>query len=124
MYCLVSSQCLITVAVIIFKVITRNASHRIVKFAFDLATKYGRKKVTLVHKANIMKQGDGMFLRTGQKVAKLYPDIQFEDIIIDNMCMQSVSRPQQFDVVGQKLLMVSDHLKKKSCPIPVALVTP
>ena len=94
--------------ILIIQVITRDASHRIVKFAFDLATKYNRKKVTLVHKANIMKQGDGMFLRTGQKVAKLYPDIQFEDLIIDNMSMQAVSRPQQFDVVGQKWFVVSD----------------
>lgn len=81
------------------KVISRDASFRIVKFAFDLAVKRGRKKVTLVHKANIMKQGDGMFLRTGQEVAKMYPDIQCEDMIIDNMCMQIVSKPQQFDVV-------------------------
>ena len=87
-------------AVEALKVISRNASHRIVKFAFDKAVKNGRKKVTLVHKANIMKQGDGMFLNTGLKVAKLYPDIEFEDMIIDNMCMQMVKTPQQFDVVG------------------------
>jgi len=86
-------------AVEALKVITRNASHRIVKFAFDTAVKHKRKKVTLVHKANIMKQGDGMFLNTGRKVAKLFPHIQFEDMIIDNMCMQMVWKPQQFDVV-------------------------
>lgn len=86
-------------AVEALKIITRDASHRIVKFAFDTAIKHGRKKVTLVHKANIMKQGDGMFLNTGIKVAKLFPQVQFEDMIIDNMCMQMVWKPQQFDVV-------------------------
>jgi len=86
-------------AVEALKIITYNASYRIVKFAFDQAVKHNRKKVTLVHKANIMKKGDGMFLSTGKKVAKLYPDIQFEDMIVDNMCMQSVWKPQQFDVI-------------------------
>ena len=88
-------------AVEALKIITYNASYRIVKFAFDQAIKHNRKKVTLVHKANIMKKGDGMFLSTGKKVAKLYPDIQFEDMIVDNMCMQSVWKPQQFDVIGE-----------------------
>jgi len=86
-------------AVEALKIITYNASYRIVKFAFDQAKKHKRKKVTLVHKANIMKKGDGMFLSTGKKVAKLYPDIEFEDMIIDNMAMQSVWKPQQFDVI-------------------------
>lgn len=70
------------------KIVTRPKCLRITKFAFDYATKHGRKKVTAVHKANIMKLGDGLFLRCAEEVAKLYPHIQFENMIIDNCCMQ------------------------------------
>lgn len=81
------------------KIITEQKSRRIAKFAFDYATKHGRKKVTAVHKANIMKLGDGLFLKCCQETAELYPQIKFESMIIDNTCMQLVSNPQQFDVM-------------------------
>lgn len=81
------------------KIITEQKSRRIAKFAFDYATKHGRKKVTAVHKANIMKLGDGLFLKCCQETAQLYPQIEFESMIIDNTCMQLVSNPQQFDVM-------------------------
>merc|ERR1719334_2225013 len=81
------------------KVVTREKSHRIAKFAFDYATKNGRKKVTAVHKANIMKLGDGLFLRCCQEIAQYYPEIKFENMIVDNTSMQMTSHPQQFDVM-------------------------
>ncbi|TKR71776.1 hypothetical protein L596_019319 [Steinernema carpocapsae] len=81
------------------KISTRAKIERIAKFAFDFATKHNRKKVTAVHKANIMKLGDGLFLRVCTDMAKLYPKIEFEQMIIDNTCMQLVSRPEQFDVM-------------------------
>ena len=74
-------------------------SRRIVKFAFDYARTYHRKKVTAAHKANIMKVSDGLFLATARDVAREYPDIEFEDRIIDNLSMQLVKKPSQFDVV-------------------------
>merc|ERR1712121_371362 len=77
------------------KVVTAEKSRRIAKFAFDYATKHGRKKVTAVHKANIMKLGDGLFLRCCQDVAALYPNIEFDQMIVDNTTMQLVSKPQQ-----------------------------
>jgi isocitrate dehydrogenase (NAD+) len=81
------------------KVISEAASRRIVKFAFEYARSYHRKKITAVHKANIMKFSDGLFLTIAREVAKDYPDIEFNDIIVDNLCMQLVRRPQQFDVL-------------------------
>ena len=81
------------------KVVTAEKSRRIAKFAFDYATKHGRKKVTCVHKANIMKLGDGLFMRSCQEIAKLYPNIEFDTMIVDNTTMQLVSRPDQFDVM-------------------------
>lgn len=81
------------------KFISVPASRRIVKFAFDYARANGRRKVTAVHKANIMKFSDGLFLSVAQEVAKDYPDIQFEDRIVDNMCMQLVQKPELYDVV-------------------------
>ncbi|NXY89183.1 IDH3B dehydrogenase, partial [Alcedo cyanopectus] len=81
------------------KIITRAKSQRIAKFAFDYATKKGRAKVTAVHKANIMKLGDGLFLRCCEEVAQLYPKIKFDTMIIDNCCMQLVQNPYQFDVL-------------------------
>ncbi|XP_012287867.1 isocitrate dehydrogenase [NAD] subunit beta, mitochondrial [Orussus abietinus] len=81
------------------KIVTAVKSQRIAKFAFDYAVKNKRKKVTCVHKANIMKLGDGLFLRSCQEIAKLYPRIQFETMIVDNCTMQMVSNPHQFDVM-------------------------
>ncbi|NXR17936.1 IDH3B dehydrogenase, partial [Cinclus mexicanus] len=81
------------------KIITRAKSQRIAKFAFDYATKKGRAKVTAVHKANIMKLGDGLFLQCCKEVAELYPKIKFDTMIIDNCCMQLVQNPYQFDVL-------------------------
>ncbi|CAH0721191.1 unnamed protein product, partial [Brenthis ino] len=81
------------------KIITAAKSERIAKFAFDYAVKMRRQKVTAVHKANIMKLGDGLFLRSCEEMAKLYPRIQFEKMIVDNCTMQMVSNPKQFDVM-------------------------
>jgi isocitrate dehydrogenase (NAD+) len=81
------------------KVISESASRRIVKFAFEYARANNRKRVTAVHKANIMKFSDGLFLATAREVAKEYNDIEFEDRIVDNLCMQLVRRPQQFDLL-------------------------
>lgn len=81
------------------KIITRSASERIVRFAFELAREEGRKKVTAGHKANIMKCTDGLFLETAREVAQDYPDISFEDRIIDALCMKLVQSPTDFDVL-------------------------
>jgi isocitrate dehydrogenase (NAD+) len=81
------------------KLITRQGSRRIVQYAFDMARKQGRKKVTAVHKANIMKQTDGLFLDEFHRAAQEHPDIQTEEIIVDNCCMQLVTRPERFDVM-------------------------
>ncbi|MFC1903499.1 isocitrate/isopropylmalate dehydrogenase family protein [Chloroflexota bacterium] len=81
------------------KVISETGSRRVVKFAFEYARAYKRKKVTALHKANIMKFSDGLFLAVAREVAQEYPDVEFEDRIIDNMTMQLVKRPRQFDVV-------------------------
>jgi len=81
------------------KVISETGSRRIVKFAFDYACAYGRKKVTAITKANILKFSDGLFLAMAREVAADYPDIEFEDRLVDNMTMQLVRNPQQFDVV-------------------------
>ncbi len=81
------------------KGISTNASRRIVRFAFEYARAHGRKKVTAVHKANIMKFTDGLFLAVATEVAAEYPDIAFEDRIVDNMCMQLVQKPELYDVL-------------------------
>ena len=81
------------------KIITAAASTRIARFAFDYARKFGRKLVTGVHKANIMKLSDGLFLECLRTVAKDYPEITYREVIVDNCCMQLVMRPQQFDVL-------------------------
>jgi len=81
------------------KIITREASERIAHHAFQLAKRLGRKQVTAVHKANIMKLTDGLFLDSVREVSKEYPSIEFNDIIVDNCCMQLVTKPQQFDVI-------------------------
>jgi isocitrate dehydrogenase (NAD+) len=76
-----------------------SGSERIVQFAFDYARQYGRRKVTLVHKANIMKHTDGLFLAVGREIAARNQDVAFEDRIVDNMCMQLVLRPQEYDIL-------------------------
>lgn len=81
------------------KTITEFASERIARSAFLYAAKNGRKKVTVVHKANILKMSDGLFLETARRVSEDYPDIELEDIIIDNMCMQLVTKPEKYDVI-------------------------
>ncbi len=81
------------------KPISVTGSERIVRFAFEYARAEGRKKVTAVHKANIMKHTDGLFLRVAREVAERYPDIEFEDRIVDNMCMQLVQKPELYDVL-------------------------
>lgn len=81
------------------KFISVMATKRIVKFAFEYARAHGHRKVTAVHKANIMKFSDGLFLATAQEVAREYHDIQFEDRIVDNMCMQLVQKPEMYDVL-------------------------
>ena len=79
--------------------ITRRGSERIVRYAFDLARKTGRRKVTVVHKANILKSTSGLFLKTAREVAQQYPDIECNEMIVDNTCMQLVMRPEQFDII-------------------------
>jgi len=81
------------------KPISVMGTERIVQFAFDYARKNGRKKVTSVHKANIMKYSDGLWLEVSREVAKRNPDIEFEDRIVDNMCMQLVQKPELYDVI-------------------------
>jgi len=81
------------------KPISLKATDRIVTFAFEYALKMSRKKVTSVHKANIMKFSDGLWLDVSREVAKRYPDIEFEDRIVDNMCMQLIQKPELYDVI-------------------------
>ncbi len=81
------------------KIITEERSERIARFAFEYAIEHGRKKVTCIHKANIMKMSDGLFLNTCRNMSKEFPDIEFNDMIIDNCAMQLVSNPKQFDVM-------------------------
>ena len=80
--------------------ISRVGSERLVRAAFEYARKHGRKRVTLVHKANILKLSSGLFLKVGQEVAREYPDIECDDKIIDNMCMQLVKYPEGYDVIA------------------------
>jgi len=81
------------------KMITESGSRRIIKYAFEYARRYGRKKVTATQKANIMKYSDGLFLSVAREVASKYPDIEFQEALIDNLCMQLVRRPQEYDVI-------------------------
>jgi len=80
-------------------IVTRKGSERIIRYAFEYARKAKRKKVTLVHKANILKCTSGLFLEIGREIAKEYPDIGFDDRIIDACCMQLVMKPETFDVI-------------------------
>jgi isocitrate dehydrogenase (NAD+) len=79
--------------------ITRKGSERIVRYAFDMARAIGRRKITVVHKANILKSTSGLFLKVAREVAAGYPDIECNEMIVDNTCMQLVMRPEQFDVI-------------------------
>ena len=81
------------------KIITERASTRVAKFAFDYARKFGRKKIHAIHKANIMKLSDGLFLTSVRKVAAEYPDIAYKELIVDNACMQMVLDPKQYDML-------------------------
>ena len=80
-------------------IVTRKGSERIARFAFETARRDNRKKVTAVHKANIMKNVSGLFLEVCQEVAKDYPDIEFDSLIVDNTCMQLVMNPERFDMI-------------------------
>ena len=79
--------------------VTRKGSERIVRYAFELARSTGRKKVTVVHKANILKSTSGLFLKVAREVAAEYPEIECNEMIVDNTCMQLVMRPEQFDII-------------------------
>ncbi len=81
------------------KIITQRASTRIAKFAFEYAKRHGRKKIHAIHKANIMKLSDGLFLRSVRAVAVQFPQIEYKELIVDNACMQMVMDPQQFDML-------------------------
>src|SRR6201984_1147744 len=81
------------------KIITEKASTRIARFAFEYARKSGRKKIHAIHKANIMKLSDGLFLKSIRVVAAEYPEVEYKEMIVDNACMQIVMNPQQFDVL-------------------------
>src|SRR6266566_2061719 len=81
------------------KIITEKASTRIARFAFDYARRHGRKKIHAIHKANIMKLSDGLFLRSVRTVAAQFPEIQYQELIVDNACMQIVMDPLQFDML-------------------------
>ena len=81
------------------KIITETGSTRIARYAFEYARSHGRKKMTAVHKANIMKLSDGLFLECCKKVAREFPEIEYTEMIVDNCCMQLVTKPQQFDVM-------------------------
>jgi isocitrate dehydrogenase (NAD+) len=88
-----------TDSAISLKVISETGSRRVVRFAFEHARANGRRRVTAVHKSNILKYSDGVFLRAAQSVAQEYPDIEFTDVLLDNCCMQLAKNPQQFDVL-------------------------
>jgi isocitrate dehydrogenase (NAD+) len=80
-------------------IITRFGSERVIVYAFEYARRHGRKKITLVHKANILKMSNGLFLDTGREIAKRYPDIQFDDMIVDATAMKLVVMPERFDMI-------------------------
>ena len=80
-------------------VITRSGAERIVRYAFDMAKRQGRKKIAVVHKANILKATSGLFLDVARDISEQYPEIETRELIVDNACMQLVIRPEQFDVI-------------------------
>lgn len=97
--------------VLSIKVVTEAATRRIAKAAFEFAKQHGRKRVTAVHKANIMKLGDGFFLKVTKEVAQEYPEIHYDEVIIDALCMRMVRNPSEFDVLVMENLygdIVSD----------------
>ena len=98
------------------KIITEKASTRIAHFAFDHARAFGRKKVTAVHKANIMKKSDGLFLECFRRVAAGYPAIGHDEIIVDNACMQLVMDPHRFDVLVTENLVWRHYLRSRRRP--------
>src|SRR5262249_29280199 len=81
------------------KIITEKASTRIARFAFEYAKRQGRKKMHAIHKTNIMKVSDGLFMKAIRTVAEQYPDVEYKEMIVDNACMQMVLNPQQFDML-------------------------
>src|SRR5215469_13464501 len=81
------------------KVITERASLRIARFAFEFARKQSRKKISAVHKANIMKMSDGLFLECARRTAREFPEIQYEEVIVDNLCLQLVKNPERYDLL-------------------------
>ena len=89
------------------KIITEKASTRIAEFAFEYARKQHRKKIHSVHKANIMKMSDGLFLKCARNVAKVYPDVIYGEHLVDNTCMQLVTNPYQYDMLQSAVLMLS-----------------
>lgn len=80
-------------------IITKEGSERVIRFAYEFARREGRKKITTVHKANILKTTSGLFLNTAREIAKDYPDIESNDLIVDNCCMQLVMHPEKFDMI-------------------------
>lgn len=90
---------------LLYQVITKFCSERIAQYAFEYAYLNNRKKVTAVHKANIMKLADGLFLESCREIAAQYPTIEYNEIIVDNCCMQLVSKPEQFDVMVRTLFL-------------------
>jgi isocitrate dehydrogenase (NAD+) len=99
LYCGVEHEVIHDVAVEAIRIITRRATERIIRYAFEYARTHGRKKVTLVHKANILKITDGLVLKIFKEVAAGYPELETNDRIIDNMCMQLVQRPCEYDEI-------------------------
>uniref|UniRef100_A0A1B0FFK5 isocitrate dehydrogenase (NAD(+)) n=1 Tax=Glossina morsitans morsitans TaxID=37546 RepID=A0A1B0FFK5_GLOMM len=89
------------------KLVTKDASMRVAKYAFEYAKKYKRKKVTVVHKANIMRMSDGLFLESAEEVAKDYPDIEFEKRYLDTVCVNIVQNPIKYDVLVRNLILSS-----------------
>jgi isocitrate dehydrogenase (NAD+) len=107
------------------KPISVTGTKRIVRWAFEYAQREGRKKVTAVHKANIMKFSDGLFLETARQVADEYPDVEFEDRIVDNLAMQLVSRPEEYDVlVGSGWRPVPTSATRRRCSRPPTAAPP
>ncbi len=105
------------------KIITEKASTKIAKFAFQYAKKKNRKKITAIHKANIMKLSDGLFLQCARKVAQDYPKIQYNELIVDNTCMQLILNPHQFDVSKKIVwnLSLDSFNKFRHCPFQLLL---
>jgi hypothetical protein len=98
------------------KVTTRAACERVARFAYDYARAHGRKKVSIVHKANIMKRSDGLFLRTAQEIAEDYPEIETEDVIVDALCMRLVRDPLRFEEPARQGARADGHGESEPHP--------